>query len=215
MTAGSIIGIYTRHAALFDRLRGRGLSERRWFARFTAAVPARRVVLDLGCGMGEPLSRHILARGRGVHGLDASAPLLALARARLPRGHWRQGDMRRFGLAGRFSGVLAWDSLFHLRACEQRRLLRRIARLARPGAALMFTAGPARGTAWGRFGGEALHHASLSPGEYRAWLGAHGFRVLDFRHRVRDAGGRTICLAIRSCACSTIPAPAIRCRMTR
>jgi len=215
VSAAGIIGIYTRHAALFDRLRPRSLSARRWFARFTAAIPARRVVLDLGCGMGEPLARHMLARGRGVLGLDASAPLLTLARARLPRGQWRQGDMRRFRMTGRFSGVLAWDSLFHLRRAEQRRVLARIARLARPGAALMFTAGPARGTAWGVFGGEALHHASLSPGEYRAWLGAHGFRVLDFRARLRDAGGRTICLAIRSTPCSTTPAPATRCRMTR
>ncbi|MFL1462907.1 hypothetical protein ACI6QG_11930 [Roseococcus sp. DSY-14] len=66
---------------------------------------------------------------------------------------------------------------------------------ALPGAALMFTAGPAAGEAWGEFGGEALHHASLGPAEYRALLAAQGFAAIAHRAGDPGCGGRTAWLA--------------------
>lgn len=66
---------------------------------------------------------------------------------------------------------------------------------ALPGAALMFTSGPAHGEAIGAFQGEALYHASLDAAEYTALLAANGFDVLA--HVAEDArcGGHTVWLA--------------------
>ena len=84
MTADATIGIYRRHAAAFDRQRPRVLSERGWLDRFLALLPDGASVLDLGCGMGEPIARYLIARGCRVTGVDTSQPMLALCRTRFP-----------------------------------------------------------------------------------------------------------------------------------
>lgn len=193
--AASIIGLYQRHAAAFDAQRGKGLSERGWLDRFTARLPPGGQVLDLGCGSGEPIARHLVEAGLRVTGVDSAAAMIALAQTRLPGQDWHVADMRGLSLGRRFDGILAWDSFFHLDHEDQRRMFRIFRDHAAPGAALMFTSGPAQGVALGRFEGEALFHASLDPEEYRALLEAHGFRVLAHRAEDPDCGGHTVWLA--------------------
>jgi 2-polyprenyl-3-methyl-5-hydroxy-6-metoxy-1,4-benzoquinol methylase len=152
-------------------------------------------VLDLGCGGGWPIAETLAAAGCRVTGLDTAPALLALARARLPRHRWLRRDMRGALPHGRFDGVVAWDSAFHLTQAEQRRLIRSLAALAAPGAAVMLTSGPRNGEAIGRLGGEPLFHASLSPEAYRRLFAASGLRVIA--HAAEDplCGGRTVWLA--------------------
>ncbi|MCU0985070.1 MAG: class I SAM-dependent methyltransferase [Acetobacteraceae bacterium] len=197
--AARIVGLYRRHGTTWEALRRRSpVMEAAWLARFRAALP-RRVrgprVLDLGCGGGWPVAAMLAAAGCRVTGLDTAPALLALARARLPRHRWLRRDMRGALPRHRFDGILAWDSAFHLAQAEQRRLIRRLAAVAAPGAAVMLTSGPRHGEAIGRLGGEPLFHASLSPGAYRRLLAAAGFRVLA--HAAEDplCGGRTVWLA--------------------
>ena len=151
--AEQIIGIYTRHAAAFDRQRLRDLAERAWLDRFLALVPDGAAVLDLGCGMGEPIARHLIDAGRRITGVDSSPGLLDLCRQRFPAHSWIHADMRGLSLGRRFHGVLAWDSFFHLRAADQRAMFPIFAAHAAPGGALMFTSGPTAGgcdsTLWG------------------------------------------------------------------
>ncbi|MEY8841677.1 SAM-dependent methyltransferase, partial [Cribrihabitans sp. XS_ASV171] len=96
---------------------------------------------------------------------------------------------------GRFDGVIAWHSFFHLRPADQRAMFARFARLCRPGAALMFTSGPAQGEVVGSFAGRPLYHASLDSADYRRLLDRHGVEVR--RHVAEDptCGGATIWLA--------------------
>lgn len=185
MSSNEIIGLYGRHAAAFDAARGRSLFERAWLARFLALIPPGGRILDLGCGMGEPIARHLIAAGHPVTGVDSSPGLLALCRARFPEQDWHLADMRGLDLGLGFAGLLAWNSFFHLNHADQRGMFAVFARHAAPGAALMFTSGPEHGEAIGRFEGEALYHASLAPLEYRALLGAHGFEVVH--HVAEDA----------------------------
>lgn len=195
--AAEIVGIYRRHAAAFAAQRGRGPMERGWLDRFAALLPAGGAVLDIGCGFGEPIAREMIGRGFAVTGLDSSAPLLALARAAFPGHAWIEGDMRLMALGRRFEGLLAWDSFFHLDHDDQRAMFPRFAAHAAPGAALMFTSGPAHGTALGTFEGETLFHASLDPAEYRALLAAQGFAVVAHVAEDPGCGGHTVWLARR------------------
>jgi ubiquinone/menaquinone biosynthesis C-methylase UbiE len=55
-------------------------------------VKAGTALLDVGCGSGYA-SWLAADRGAGVHGLDASENLLAVARARTPHGDFQLGDM--------------------------------------------------------------------------------------------------------------------------
>jgi len=196
--AEDVLALYDAHAAAFARLRGQALVERPWLDAFRAAMPAEGCeVLDLGCGHGLPLAAHLAARGCRVTGLDGAPAMIARARANLPGQRWAVGDMRAPPLLGPFDGLLAWHSLFHLTRADQRRMFPVFGGLAAPGAALMFTSGPAEGEALGSFEGRPLFHASLGAEEYRALLAAQGFAVL--RHAVEDpaCGGATIWLARR------------------
>jgi len=197
-SADEIIGLYQRHAAAWDRARGQTtFAERRWIERFTAIVGSGGAVLDLGCGSGEPIARRLVDAGLSVTGIDASAPLIELCRARMPEQSWIVGDMRTVSLGRRFDGVIAWHSFFHLPHDDQRRMFDVFAAHCRADGALMFTSGPARGEAIGRFEGEKLYHASLDPDEYRTRLANAGFQVIDHVAEDPACNGDTIWLARR------------------
>lgn len=192
----TVVDLYERHARAYDRDRGRSLrQERPWLERFLSHVAPGGTVLDVGCGMGEPIAAHLIGRGFSVVGVDASPAMIELCRARFPGQEWLVADMRGLELGRRFHGVLAWDSFFHLSVDDQRGMFPRFAAHARPGAPLLFTSGPAEGEAIGSYRGEPLYHASLGPEEYEQLLGTNGFVVR--RHVVEDpeCGERTVWLA--------------------
>ncbi len=194
--ADSVIALYQAHADAFAALRGRDLMERAWLDAFLAAMPPDgRDVLDLGCGNGRPIAEYLIAQGCRVTGVDGAAAMTNRARAAFPAHRWITADMRRLPPLGRFHGVLAWHSFFHLTPEAQRPMLAAFGRLAHPGAALMFTSGPAEGEAIGRFEGLPLYHGSLDPADYVARLREAGLEVL--RHVAQDpsCGHATIWLA--------------------
>lgn len=193
--ANRIAELYERRARDYDRERGRLLQERAWLDRFLEGIPPDGAVLDLGCGMGEPIAAYVIAAGRSVIGVDASPTLLAIARARFPAAEWIVADMRAIALDVKVNGLLAWDSFFHLLPDEQRAMFVVFARHAAQGARLMFTSGPSEGESMGSYHGEPLYHASLSPQEYRRLLAAHGFVEDAFVAEDPSCGGHTIWLA--------------------
>lgn len=194
--ADDILPLYDAHAAAFARLRGQSLVERGWLDAFLAAMPpAGREVLDMGCGTGLPMAAHLAAQGCRITGLDGAAAMIAEARRNLPAHRWLLADMRDPPELGPFHGLLAWHSFFHLAHGAQRRMFPVFARLAHPGAALMFTSGPGHGEALGSFEGRPLYHASLDPTEYTALLRDNGFEVLRHLREDPSCGGATVWLA--------------------
>lgn len=196
--AERIIDLYRRHARVWADARGRSAGrpmEAEWLDRFLDLLPARRAVLDLGCGSGAPIARYLIERGCSVTGVDSAPEMIDICGRNLPQGRWHTGDMRSLSLGRRFDGILAWDSFFHLGFDDQRAMFEVFRAHAAPGAALMFTTGPAHGEAVGELGGEPLFHASLDASEYRALLERSGFVVVA--HRIDDptCGDHTIWLA--------------------
>ena len=151
---------------------------------FIAALPAEATVLELGCGSGSPVAKHMAEHGLHVTGVDSSPTLISLCRERLPDHEWLVGDMRLLQVRRRFDGILAWDSFFHLTPDDQRWMFDVFARHAASSAVLMFNSGPAHGESVGTYRGDPLYHASLNPDEYAALLGTIGFEVVT--HAVED-----------------------------
>lgn len=195
--ADRTIEIYRRHAAAFDRQRGRALMERGWLDQLLALLPAGASVLDLGCGMAEPIAAYLVSAGCRVTGVDTSPAMLALCRDRFPAQRWIQADMRGLALRERFNGILAWNSFFFLPPDEQRAMFPVFAAHACVGAALMFTSGLAAGEAFGTFEGERLYHASLDPIEYQSLIDQNGFRVVHHVAEDVTCGRHTVWLARR------------------
>lgn len=197
--AAQVSDLYRRHAAAWARQRSQTLFEKPWLDRFVSALPPTGAqaptVLDIGCGSGDPIARHLLQRGCALTGIDLSPELIAMARAQHPQANWTVADMRGLDLGRAFSGILAWNSVFHLTPDAQHQMFAVYAKHAAPGAALMFTSGPSEGERIGTFEGAPLYHASLSPEAYRAGLSDHGFEVLAHIREDPTCGHHTIWLA--------------------
>ena len=168
----------------FDKNRGRGLSEKKYLQFILDRCAFGSKVLDIGCGMGEPIASFLIANGYHVTGVDISANLLEFCHQRFPTHRWIKADMCQLNLNETFAAVLAWDSFFHLTYDEQRSMFKIFKAHLRPGGILIFTSGPAHGEAWGNNGGEQLYHASLAQEEYEQLLTDHGFEVIT--HVVED-----------------------------
>ena len=191
----SVIDVYQRHGAAWAKLRNNGLVERPWIDRFCALIPAGGEIVDIGCGSGLPVAAELIERGFGVTGVDGTPTMIALFRDNLPGIAAHLADMRELALNRRFQGLLAWDSFFHLRPDDQRRMFPRFQAHAELGAALMFSSGPAEGEAIGDLEGDRLYHGSLDPDEYRYLLNVAGFAVIAHIVEDPDCGHRTIWLA--------------------
>lgn len=198
MANDRIVGLYEEHAAAWDRLRGRELHEARWLDRSLAHVPAGGSILDIGCGMGEPIARNLIERGFAVTGIDSSPALIAMAQERFPDQEWIVADMRCIDLGRRFDGLIAWHSLFHLSPDDQRPMFARFASHAKPGAPLLFTSGSEHGEAIGEWMGEPLYHGSLDPEEYEALLETNGFGDVTRQLRDPECGSANVWLAVRA-----------------
>ena len=196
MPSGSeqIVDLYRRHAREWAHDRDNQLLEAAWLDRFRNLLPVGANILDVGCGSGEPIARYFIGNGYAVTGVDSSPEMIALCHAQLPDGEWCVSDMRALCLGRVFSGILAWDSFFHLCHEDQRRMFPIFREHSAPRAALMFTSGTEHGIAIGSYKGESLYHASLSSAEYRALLQGQGFEVME--HVIGDPiCDRTIWLA--------------------
>jgi SAM-dependent methyltransferase len=196
--AEGIIDLYQRKAQDWIESRARTkLIEKPWLDRFRALLPPAGAILDLGCGSAEPMAAYLIGLGHPVTGVDSSPAMIDACQKHFPQQDWIVADMRQLGLQRQFSGILAWDSFFHLSYDDQRRMFPVFREHAAPDAALMFTSGPVHGEAIGSFGGEPLYHASLDPTEYRSLLDRNGFRVVSHIVEDPDCGGHTIWLAQR------------------
>lgn len=197
--AERIVGLYRRHADAWAAARssqqGDRLMEASWLDRLLGLLPPCPVMLDLGCGTGEPIGCYLAEHGCELTGVDSAPEMIDLCQARLPRQTWCVSDMRSLSLGRTFDGIIAWDSFFHLDPDDQRRMFPTFRVHAAPRAALMFTSGPDYGVAMGTLEGEPLYHASLNGTEYHALLAENGFDVVA--HAVEDpnCGRRTIWLA--------------------
>ena len=199
MSADDIVALYERRARDWagDRARQTVFIEKAWLDRFIALVQPGGTVLDLGCGPGRPMAAYLVANGLDVCGVDSSTAMIAMARENLPSREFIVADMRTLSLGRRFTGILAWDSFFHLAPDAQRRMFPIFRDHAAPGAPLMLTSGPQHGESIGQLRGEPLYHASLAPEEYRYLLDNHGFDVAAETMEDPGCGGHSVWLARR------------------
>jgi SAM-dependent methyltransferase len=195
--ADGVIDLYERRALEWDADRRMAeWNDKPWLDRFVALLPEGGSVLDLGCGSGWPIARHLVECGFRITGVDSSPTLISLCRQRLSEQEWLIGDMRSLRLDRPFDGLLAWDSFFHLKRDDQRHMFKTFAEHGAASAVLMFNSGPQDGEAVGNYRGDPLYHASLGAANYTELLHNIGFAVVA--HATEDwrtGGGRTVWLA--------------------
>ena len=149
--------------------------------RHIQAVPPWRI-LDLGCGPGRDLST-FRALGHEAIGLDGSPALAALARIHSGCEVWEQDFLALALPEGRFDGIFANASLFHVPRRELPRVLGELHAALKPGGVL-FASNPRGNNEEGWNGARyGVYHDLES---WRTFLAAAGCEELE--HYFRPPG---------------------------
>src|SRR5690606_20896059 len=125
------------NGAAFNRQNG--LAAHRRALAFLAADAGHAI--DLGCGCSGRFMDLLTARGLEVEGLDVSARMIELARARHPRATFHHADVCAWEFPRRYDFITGWDSLWHLPLAAQEPVMRRILAALSPGGVFIFTTG--------------------------------------------------------------------------
>ena len=144
-------------------------------ALLAPALPARegRRVLDAGCGTGFNLLE--LGRLGRATGVDLSPEALAFCKGRGVRA--LRGSVLALPFAdGTFDAVTSFDVLYHAWVSDDRAAARELARVVRPGGALLVRV-PALRALWGAHDTEVQSRHRYTRGELVALLEGAGLRV--------------------------------------
>jgi SAM-dependent methyltransferase len=147
-------------------------------AELLEKLPARAMVLDLGCGAGEPVAREFVARGFQVTGIDASLGQIMRARRNVPKANFLHADMTSVQLpAQAFDAVSAFYSITHVPRNEHEALIRRIATWLRPNGLFVASFGSLEGDWLGEWLGTPMFFSHLDPAETMRLVNDTGFRL--------------------------------------
>ncbi|HEV7700798.1 MAG TPA: class I SAM-dependent methyltransferase [Pyrinomonadaceae bacterium] len=149
-------------------------------------VPPGAKVLDLGCGTGNPIAKHIVERGFRVVGYDQSNELLAIAKTVVPEGEFIHADMVDVEFEGTFAAAVAWDSIFHVERKHHAAIYTKIAASLDDGGRLLLSVGAsdaasaedpnAEGFTSQMFG-QAFFYSGYATDVSRALLETAGFEI--------------------------------------
>lgn len=170
---------YDLVADQFDHERCRLLREKPYLDYIINQLSHDAQILDVGCGMGEPIAQYFIERGFKLTGVDASQKLLALARQRYPEMEWLFGDMREIHLTMQYDAIIAFDSFFHLAIDDQLKMIKRFAVWLKPGGKLLITTGPEEGEKIDQqMFGQLFSYYSMSVDNYVRCFEHNGLHIL-------------------------------------
>ena len=171
--------------AAYDRCAMDYASQRRATAEvelnlITERLEAGSKILDVGCGAGIPVARH-LTKTFDATGIDISSSMIVLARRNVPSARFIHADVVETEFpAASFDAIVSYYAVFHIPRQEHPDLFRRFARWLRPGGLLLITVarnddGP--GYTEDDFFGETMYWSNFGPSTYRKLLAETGFWI--------------------------------------
>jgi SAM-dependent methyltransferase len=172
------------------------------------SLPSGAMVLDVGCGNGNPITRALLSAGHRVVGLDSSREMLARFRVNCPDTPAVRGLVQSSPFTdGVFDAAVGWGVMFHLNPDDEMKAIASVSRVLKAGAPFLFTAGDADaidgkdvdGFKEDTMNGVVFRYFSFSRDGYRRILGEHAFTLVDVHE---DSGKNTYYLACKSSALS-------------
>jgi SAM-dependent methyltransferase len=181
----------------------------RWLAEIAERMPAAAAVLDLGCGSGLPVARHLTSAGCHVTGVDISEVQIRRARELVPAAEFLQADIGAVAFEPEtFDAVVSFFALIHLPLEDQPRVLSRIADWLRPGGLLVATTGYSAWTGYEENwldGGAPMWWSHADAATYRSWIAEAGLAVEREEFVPEDDGGHALFWASRPTASCSVP----------
>lgn len=171
---------YETRAATFIRCRSKGNngvgapSVRHW----ARSLLPNATVLDVGCGIGDPISKALIDEGLTVYGIDASPSMVQIFKQNFPNcpvACEAAEDSLFFNR--QFDAIIAWGLMFLLPEETQEVVIRKMANALYAGGKLLFTA-PSRSMKW-EDAVTATESRSLGAERYRELLAASGLSLIE------------------------------------
>jgi SAM-dependent methyltransferase len=104
-------------------------------------LPPQAKVLDLGCGTGNPIAKHIIEQGFRVVAVDQSKELLKIAKTIVPEAEFIYGDMVEIQFNEKFAAAVVWDSAFHVKRKYHSAIYQKLAGVLESGGRLLLSVG--------------------------------------------------------------------------
>jgi cyclopropane fatty-acyl-phospholipid synthase-like methyltransferase len=160
-----------------------------WVGRLLDQLPPDSLVLDLGCGPGEPATRMLTEHHR-VIGVDASYEQLRLAQHAAPTAAFVQADMTHLVVApGSLDAVASFYALGHVPSDRHAPLMHAISTWLRPGGLLLTSAPLAPGDGHeSDWLGVPMFFGGIGEAATRAALDNAGLHVEDWEVVPEDEG---------------------------
>lgn len=168
--------------------RARPFREKVYVDRFLDLARAGGEILDLGCGMGHPIAGYLLARGHPVAGVDASIEMIRLARENCPAATFIHGDIESLDCAGKYAGIVAWDSIFHIPRARHARVFALLQGWLEPEAPLLLSLGGSADEFTDTMFDVEFFYSGHAPAQSLALLEEAGFEII--LAEVDDPGSR-------------------------
>lgn len=167
-----------------------------WVEDLASLLPAKAVVVDLGCGAGLPATRQLTDRGLRVLGVDFSAVQLRRARHLVPAASFVQADMAGLHLQeSSVDAVVSFYALIHVPLEDQRALFPRIRTWLRLGGYVLAITGADRWKGVDTYLGADMFWDHADTAAYRRWLTAAGLTPVWDRYVPEGTSGHSLVLA--------------------
>jgi 2-polyprenyl-3-methyl-5-hydroxy-6-metoxy-1,4-benzoquinol methylase len=171
---------YEYHAATFIRCRSKGINgigapEVRDWAR---SLAPNATVLDIGCGIGLPISKTLVDEGLTVYGIDASPSMVQGFKQNFPNipvACEAAEDSSFFNR--KFDAIIAWGLMFLLPVETQEVVIQKMAKALYTGGKLLFTA-PSTKMTWEDAITE-IESVSLGAEKYKELLATSGLSLIE------------------------------------
>jgi cyclopropane fatty-acyl-phospholipid synthase-like methyltransferase len=135
-------------------------------------------VLDLGCGTGNPIARHIVEKGFSLVAVDQSEKMLEIARKIVPKAELIHSDMISVQLADGFGAAIAWDSIFHVKRKHHAAIFGKLAKSLEHGGRLLLSVGGSGADGFtSEMFGHTFFYSGHEPEVTRKLLEAEGFEI--------------------------------------
>jgi 2-polyprenyl-3-methyl-5-hydroxy-6-metoxy-1,4-benzoquinol methylase len=135
-------------------------------------------ILDAGCGAGMPIARYLVDRGCSVFGIDASEAMLEIAKQQVPEARFVLGDMLVHESKERYTGIVAWDSIFHIPRVQHLNIFQKFHQWLLPNGALLLSLGGSMWEGISEMFGHEFFYSGFAPNESLRLLEKAGFEIL-------------------------------------
>lgn len=156
------------------------LRTQKYITKFLKLLGKQSLVLDIGCGSGDPVSGQVINSGHLLTGIDISSKQIIVARKRFPTGNFLVKDMLSLKVREyRVDAIISFYALFHVPRIKHREMLQIWSTFLPKNGLLLLSMGDRDFEGFHELCGERVWSSHFGPSINRELLRAAGF-VVDF-----------------------------------